>query len=409
MKSICIISHLHLASNPRVVKEANTLAKNGYKVTILTIFSSKSLFQRDLKLLTAKNIEYKGVVDIIPNNNNIFVRLKERLITRVAKELNYRFNFQTPQSLSYGYAKILKKAKGIRADLYIAHLELGFCVGYKLLQEGFKVGFDFEDWYSNDLLPNAQNYRPIALLEKVEKMALQKGTYTITTSKAMANAIATAYNANKPKIIYNLFPKPILNHNPKDRKNNKILSLFWYSQTIGPGRGLELILKSLALVQSQVQLHLRGNISANYKQDLEQQYPYKKGHLLFFHPQVPAEELPSRIAEHDIGLALEAYTPQSRNYTITNKVFQYLQSGLAVIATDTAGQKEAQQLASGSIFLFTNNQIEALAKLVEKFATNKELLKNAKKEALEISGTNLNWEEEEKKFLSIIKTALNHD
>ena len=122
LKSVCIITHLHLSSNPRVVKEANTLAQNGYKVIILTIFASNELLQRDFRLIENNNICYKGVVNLIPEKSNTFVRLKEKVITRVAKELNYRLNIQMPHSLGYGYSKILRVAKGIKADLYICLL-----------------------------------------------------------------------------------------------------------------------------------------------------------------------------------------------------------------------------------------------------------------------------------------------
>ncbi|PON16127.1 hypothetical protein C2W62_20105, partial [Candidatus Entotheonella serta] len=59
------------------------------------------------------------------------------------------------------------------------------------------------------------------------------------------------------------------------------------------------------------------------------------------HTTLPNRELLSRIAEHDIGLALEQCDCPSRDLTITNKLFQYLLGGLALIATQTQGQAEA--------------------------------------------------------------------
>ncbi len=58
------------------------------------------------------------------------------------------------------------------------------------------------------------------------------------------------------------------------------------------------------------------------------------------HPLIPANELLSRVAEHDIGLALELRQPDSRNLTVTYKFLHYLLAGLAVVASDTAGQSE---------------------------------------------------------------------
>ena len=49
----------------------------------------------------------------------------------------------------------LRKAQHIRADLTIVHSEAGLWVGKQLIQKGYAVGVDFEDWFSRDLLPSA--------------------------------------------------------------------------------------------------------------------------------------------------------------------------------------------------------------------------------------------------------------
>ncbi|MCF8294760.1 MAG: hypothetical protein K9I34_01750, partial [Bacteroidales bacterium] len=51
MKKIGILTQSHLCRNPRVVKEANTLAAAGYDVHILTTFTSAELLQEDLTLI----------------------------------------------------------------------------------------------------------------------------------------------------------------------------------------------------------------------------------------------------------------------------------------------------------------------------------------------------------------------
>jgi glycosyltransferase involved in cell wall biosynthesis len=66
-----------------------------------------------------------------------------------------------------------------------------------------------------------------------------------------------------------------------------------------------------------------------------------------FVPAVPPTQLPSFIAQHDIGLALEDPSIPNRDLTITNKILQYMNAGLAIIASDTAGQREALSFAPG--------------------------------------------------------------
>jgi len=58
------------------------------------------------------------------------------------------------------------------------------------------------------------------------------------------------------------------------------------------------------------------------------------------------------IAEHDIGFAGETPSIRSRDLTATNKILQYLLAGLAVVASDTAGQRECAGQASDAVFLY---------------------------------------------------------
>jgi glycosyltransferase involved in cell wall biosynthesis len=125
---------------------------------------------------------------------------------------------------------------------------------------------------------------------------------------------------------------------------------------------------------------------------------------VYIHTTVPNAELLSRIAEHDIGLALEIPHCLSRQYTISNKLFQYLQAGLAVIATDTVGQREilSQYPEVGSLIPCQNPQ--ALAIAIEDLLANPQKLIQAKTAAMEAAYNNLCWESQEAKLRSLIES-----
>ena len=60
----------------------------------------------------------------------------------------------------------------------------------------------------------------------------------------------------------------------------------------------------------------------------------------------------SRIAEHDIGFAGEQNYCRSRDLTVTNKILHYLLGGLAVIASDTAGQRQIAAQAGEAVRVY---------------------------------------------------------
>jgi glycosyltransferase involved in cell wall biosynthesis len=399
MKTICILTQSHLCRNPRVVKEANTLAEAGFNVTILTTFTYADLLEEDLKLIDTSKIKFKGIINMIPGQASKWYRLKQRLVRRLAGEAIGRFGWENILTLGYDYRKNLKAAIRENANLYTCHQEMSTVIGCKLIKRGFKVAFDFEDWYSHDLLPEANKTRPIKLLEKYEKFALKNSVLNYTTSESMAAGFAAFAGVEPHKVLHNVFPfaeRDLLDGQFKDRTDLSRPSMHWYSQTIGPGRGLEFLVKSLDKVNTPVQLHLRGNCSEDFKTELTLIFPAEKGHQLFFHSLVPHKELLSRIAEHDIGLATEEYRPDSRNLTITNKILQYLLGGIAVIASDTAGQKEVAAVVPDAVFLFKNYNSDDLSSKINALIGDKATLEKAKKSALAIATSKYCWEQQEK-------------
>lgn len=130
--------------------------------------------------------------------------------------------------------------------------------------------------------------------------------------------------------------------------------------------------------------------------------PYR--HQLYFHEPVSPQQLPAKIAGFDIGLALELDTPMSRNYTITNKLFQYIQSGLPVIASKTAGQTEAfKEFTPG--FMLSQQPTETETAQLYEWLNNPAKLKAARLRAIAAAEV-YNWENESKKLLAIIKNTL---
>lgn len=403
--NITIITHSHLCRNPRVVKEAVSLSQAGYRVTILTTWTDAELLAEDYQLIDSGHIRYVAAENIIPGGSSVWRRFVTRLRRRLAGEFVRLFGIQTVHALGYSFRKNLRKAMSLKADLYICHQELPTIIGCKLIKKGFAVAFDFEDWYSHDLLPEARRTRPVRLLEKYEKFALRHGVLAYTTSQAMAEALGRFAGSRAPEVLCNVFPnedRKTIDGQRKDRTDFDRLSLHWFSQTLGPGRGLEELAEALNQVEQPYELHLRGNCSQDYRAHINLIFRPGKNQQVLIHPLVSHNELLSRIAEHDIGLALEKNIPESRDLTITNKILQYLQGGLVVLASDTAGQKEVAAIAGESVHLFQNENVPDMFSGIVSLMNNKTGLALAKERAVRISKETLCWEEEEKKLLGWI-------
>jgi glycosyltransferase involved in cell wall biosynthesis len=400
MKKICILTGSHLSNNPRVVKEANTLFKDGYEVSIFTVWTNIDLLTQDRQLIHEK-IEYNGI-DL--TNWNGVKAYTWRIHRKLIEKLNFYLKIESPLSLGYALPIFKKKLQMSNADIFVGHQEVGLYLGCYLLKQGKKVGFDFEDWYSEDLLPNANRNRPIRLLKKLEAYALKEGSFVLTTSNALSNKLRQDYNIQTaPHVIYNVFPYQ--KHKKEVRTTDRIY-LVWYSQVVGPGRGLEPFIKALSMVPDiPIEITFLGAISTEFRDFLLNIKPINDLHVFHFTETILPERLPEFLCSFDVGLALELKTPQSRNLTITNKVFQYLQSGLPVIATDTEGQKEISDLAGNAIFLVSIEESESINDAIRSLYIKEDLFE-AKKYAKKIFENKFNWDIEKHKLLSVFKEII---
>ena len=407
MAKILILIGAHLSTAPRPQKEAETLAKAGHEVIVRGFWFEPELAKRDRLLRQEKLWRFEPIIDFQPHNR--WQNFQVRLQGKIARERYKRFQNFSPALLGYGAKAMLKVARQTRADLTIVHSEAGLWVGNQLLNDGFRVGVDFEDWFSEDLLSEARVTRPIKQLKQYEARLVRECQYCLTTSNVMAEAMSQAYNAPKPIVIYNTFPKAEREHidgEIRDRKNRALPSLHWFSQTIGAGRGLETLFSALNHLQTPVEIHLRGNYPEGARQLLEPLIPSQWRKHIFIHPTVPNHELLSRIAEHDIGLALEQTDTHSRNFTVTNKLFQYLQGGLTVVATDTLGQKEVLSESRTLGNLIPHNNSIALAETLETLLQNNVKLHQAKNDAWKIFQEKFCWEYQENILLEQLEQSL---
>jgi len=225
----------------------------------------------------------------------------------------------------------------------------------------------------------------------------------------MSEALATAFGCARPAVVYNAFPwadRKMIDGLVKDRRDRRVPSIHWFSQTLGPGRGLEDLFSALPLLRNDAEIHLRGNPAAAFESWLRARAPESVRERIVVHGLVPNAELLSRIAEHDIGFAGETPSIRSRDLTATNKILQYLLAGLAVVASDTVGQREVAGQASDAVSLYPSGDPAALAHRLDLLLEQPDRLRRAKAAALRAAERTFCWERQESALLDAVARAL---
>tara|TARA_Y100001934_G_scaffold278324_1_gene379281 strand:+ start:5006 stop:6247 length:1242 start_codon:yes stop_codon:yes gene_type:complete len=353
---ILLLIGQHLSNAPRPQKEALALMDAGFDVTISGSWNDELQAKRDLELVERHNYRLRNYLDIRPSRK--LRRFAGRVRNRVARIGWRRLKRFSPELLGYGARAMYRFARDFSADLTIGHSEASLWACRRLHESGRRIGVDFEDWFSRDLLPEARAARPISKLAELEKFAAEHSTYHLTTSDVLAKAMSEANETRRAATVYNVFPRAEgtdIDGQRLDRITDDRPSLHWYSQTVGPGRGLEEVCDAVAQIDEPLELHFRGRCDPDYEGSLRQRLRDDQRAFFKIHDTVSNAELPSRIADHDIGLALEQLYCDSRNLTITNKFFQYLQGGLAVVASRTDGQVEGVSKAKCGVLVEPGN------------------------------------------------------
>lgn len=398
MASILIVTNGALCRNPRIVKEATALGRAGYDVTVLGVNNHAPSEATDAELMRGAPFRREVVNVLAPGLAGFHYRLSAWL----ARKGTVAFKWQTPRSLGPVRAQ-LQRARTLKADLAIVHNEGPHYIGTRLLGEGWRVCADIEDWHSEDLMPQDRVSRPQRLLREVEAALLRRCIHTTTTSHALSAALHARYGGARPHVITNSFPlQPAPNHPITDRPP----AFFWFSQTLGPGRGLEHFLAAWARTTKPSRLVLLGEARRGFDELVRQRLPARFREQVSFLPLVPPTELPALIAQHDIGLALEQTFIVNRNLTITNKIIQYLNAGLAVVASDTAGQREVLAHDPTAGIVVETHETTAFARTLDDLIGDRAALLARQQAARRLAENVYCWEREEPRLLALVERAL---
>jgi glycosyltransferase involved in cell wall biosynthesis len=403
-KKILIFTSSHLCRNPRVVKEATVLGAAGYDVAVLTVSSLDQFEQMDRALIASLPFRRVTLDYAARAPGARLENLFHRAATWGARRMLRWLRLESAPALGPAHA-LLRRALAMPSDLIIAHTEIPLWATAALIRAGRTVAVDIEDWYSEDLLWADRRARPLKLLRQAERFALQHARYVSTTSQSMAEALAAAAAAPVPMVVRNVFP--LQPHSRLDRPNDSgPPSFVWSSQSIGPGRGLELFFAAWGRMTVPSRVFLLGGELPGYREKILRRLPAERRHLVSFIPFVPPESLPKKLTEFDLGLALEPHSPRNKDLTISNKIFQYMDAGLAIVATDTAGQREVLRAAPDAGLLVAAHETGELARHLDRLLAAPACLRAMQVAARRAAEEQFCWEREAPRLLAAVELAL---
>lgn len=412
-KSICLVTSGNLASNPRLVKEASALRQAGYNVRIVAADIIPALSQFDVGLISSLECRVERVAWGQPRSTRLFRSIRQRLARALAALFRARIPLSIASRAHHALTPALARAAAAeRADLYLAHnLAALPAAAYAASKHGAKLGFDAEDYHCGESGASPGNALELRIRRRIEGELLPRCAHLTSASPLITEAYAADYGV-KMTTVLNVFP---LGEAPKEAKppasgREQLPSLYWFSQTIGEGRGLEQIVAAMAIMRIRVRLVLRGNPAEGYQRSLMALAHERGGNDLggridFLSVARPGEMV-HLAASYDLGLALELAYPINRDICLTNKAFTYLLAGVPVLLSRTRAQVELASDLGEAAMLVDLLDPQGVADTLDSYLNDPAREKRARAAAWRLGRERFNWEIEARLFLLVIANPL---
>jgi glycosyltransferase involved in cell wall biosynthesis len=256
---------------------------------------------------------------------------------------------------------------------------------------GVPYGIDFEDLHSAELSGPGSAFAN-ALAARVEKHVVGGAAFVTAGSPMIADAYADRYGL-RPTPIHNTFS---IAANATTGRADGPLRLYWFSQTLGPRRGLEDVIRAAGEAGVPIELHLRARPIPEYLESIRRLRGSVAPELeIVTHDVASPDDMVTLAQPYDAGLACEEPHVLNRQICLTNKIFTYLAAGIPMLLSRTPAQARLESALGGAAFGYDLGDIAGLARALRALSTDAGLRERAGAAARAAAERRWHWEHPE--------------
>lgn len=380
----------------RVIKEARTLAKAGYDVTVVGLLSDRTTAKEN-----RDGIAIRRIKPFRFSSNHL------KIIWEVIRY--YRPIFLVGNETQ---RRVYIELRRIDADIYHAHDLDTLSACSKVAQErGVRVVYDSHELFLamirlSIIFPIVGLFYLVWLrwyYGRVEQKYIRHADAVITVNPVIANRLATKYSIPDPLVIYNV-PELQKNTVPVDLHKQLDLApkvkIVVYQGSWNDSRAVPELIVCIEFLPSDYALVLF--LTAPQKQMSELQSLARAHHLtprVFFHDPVPFDDLIKYNMASAVGVIPFKGTNENNRLASPNKLFEFMMSGLPIAATNLPVMgRLIRENRLGELFADTKPKTMAAAiRKVCESPAYREMRRNARQAAEQ----RFNWAIEAKKLLAL--------
>ena len=355
----------------RILKEAKSLERNGYKIKIFgfhNISSSKAIYNFKIKTLLIVSRKYR-----ILRNINIILNI---LL------INFKILFN-------------------RAKFYHSHNTMflpGMYIASKIYNGKFIYDSHEVQWEASSTARRLENW----FIHKADKI--------INVSEGRANEQAKRFNLNKEDItIISNYPEipESLNNISKTKNNGKLRFIYSGGFNLGTNK-LDNFLDAIKSFDNCEFILMAFGYGVSHQKIIDQIHKNKQEKQVRFIPLVKPNEVINAIEEYDIAVNMiyNWNDSISLKYHGINKMYEYLMAGLPILCSDLASfVSDFENHGVGKAVNPVDQ--ESIKEGIEYFIKHKEHIFEMKQKARDLALKEFNWNTQDQKLIDLYNNLQN--
>jgi glycosyltransferase involved in cell wall biosynthesis len=389
---LTIVTAGHLSNCPRMLKAADALHDEGYHVRVVSVSHTPWSAEADHALRKTRHWEWTTVdyARATARATRLTTGARFHAARRVA---GWWGPSRVPlvvaaRACGRVHSELVRAAVAAHADfIYGGSTGALAAVAESARRLGVPYGLDLEDFHSAEEGGPAGAFAG-AVVERIERQVLVGARVLTASSPMIGEEYTKKYNV-RPLTVHNTFS--LERDVPEPSAAPGLVRVYWFSQTLGPTRGLELLVQAFGRASIAGELHLRARIVPEYIDRLQrlQREVAPRLTLVPLEP-APPDDMVKLARGYDAGWSGEELSFPNRAWCLGNKIFTYLAAGVPVILSRTPAQTAlAGDLGEAA---FTFGDVDGLVGLLRELAADPARRCRARRAARVAAERRWHWE-----------------
>lgn len=403
-KRILIIANSEIFYHARLLKAADFLSERGFDVVVFNPIvgaMNRSLYEEMKQKRNWKIHEY----DITKASAVGKWRwLWTGLLNKGAKLAWNKFNLKIGfpyyfnkglLGFSFNYAS--------KADYVLINLvdTLPFA---SILKKKFncRVIYDSQEYFTGQYsLAPAEEFNWV---KKAEKEFIHQVDILLATTNAMRDRLLQEYKVNVPTLRVRNVPFKRSQSVQVTEEASKVLNLVWHGMTIFfyNRRGVHLLVEAASLCKAPVTLTLQGIMNPEQTEIFDElKEKFSLSEKLFHKEPASPDEIVESLYSFDVGVIGELPHEENERLTSSNKLFDFINAGLAVVAPGIEGLVETVDFYNVGL-TYEPGSAEELAQKIDELYFDQIKLNHFRQNSVKASEKELFWENDYQAVINIL-------